>query len=1506
MQQSQQHTPFSLNMDKSKSALSPTEAFYLLNHERYVNIPKGTLSKTTPLPANYPACSMEQPVGENYAPNVYRSPITNEVYSWHYNSNGSHYILRTTNKGCEVVYFGPCIDLDPEPRYDITQWRAYLKVDRTCKNMGGKQLIWTIGKGSIYQLDVEASIATNSFTTNFFKRCPDECATVLMDVPQPCGCPQVEYIPRTDQDKGMSNHIVDIPFKFMYRHIYYDGRTSEWSDMTAPYYQDSKGCFDTNEGFPRCMAITIPIGNALVDKIEIAYNKGDNNWYSAEVIEKYKDYTKNTQQWYEREINPKLQELNFDEENCTFDYKFCNDKQCDAIDPATVTRVTNPIPRDAQGLIPIKEALGFYNYVAGSCPIDRKEIEKLELDLDCENADECVVEYATVTVRAIIHNFVKNRNQFIYRMQDGSEDDVNDQAMFGGLNNEGSSIGSTGGGFEHGNWYDQYFNGKVRNFIAYIEGTNIYGEMKQYTANNFFKNSGKLVGVIPNMDDDDTREKWDNFVENGSFFYQEVKLKVKKGTKGFIRLQGHHEEGYNPDTSTFVSGVMDIRQYGGDFFIGDKDDWTGREIYFTTCNGDVELNQCFVIRDNAGDDGFEKSSRPFHGYITDENNKPTEGIRVLTVSELVLGNGGEAYSGYTDFNGFYHGYRQVGDDTYPFALMGEKDCDNSSLEKSFKLLKMVNIALKSRTTPQGDFKILDSDVTGVTHWKDNFKLVVKVNVKDCNGNGVGGVRVALSGSKWRVTDSDGVARFEVRNYWTRNRSLRAVLIDHKGCFGSDCIDECNPCLPELIATAQQCFAADANGDLPEIELGTMILNTASSMLNRRGLKNGGRYPFGFVVQGNGRISSVCEVRYLDIPKAQEKGMVSYCDIKFNTNNQGEMRLPEWGECIKIVRGKNMNAYRLQWVIDKIDRTSNGRLKLTIQSLNDYNTSYNFKTNTKYTYKAGDRVEFIRNGDGKVFDIQTYGLLNYLTLSPFHDVDISGKEDADADYFNQLLIEDDGRLTDLQVGAIIELQNQRDCEEAPTYYQICATIPLVQKVAVDGGINGHGFIYTTPEVVEGVFETFDTYIVPRQIGTLPPANFEHHSPSDFWGDHLDDTGKGYVVNKYENEKRYGRNISLNVEGQYNYFGDFVKTFDAPEQGDIIAMSVVDGRIVLAIGENDNFLAQIADDLVRVGADGTIRALPAESIISDTQPKLKGRYGCSYESIGSVLFGDGWATWADVNNGCYVKHDYNQAVPVCEGKVQNWTRTRFQQFINHNSKQTSGLNKFRFSTGYNRVNSAIYLTMRTLRSQGIYNEKAPLLKDNDTIVYYPNQDDWGGFVSFTPEAYSTLDINDENGCAFVAFLHGIPYIHPIKSTKFNEFFGASVDRVVGISINAAPNKIKIANAIEIKSDKLWFVYDVQTDNPKFKSRIPPKRFTQNGNKFNAAFLFNENSRSGLFGNDMQAGEKPKGYYIAVTLVRDNTQGLKVNTIDSNKQTSFDELDAILSKFTTKEQSGFEQNL
>ena len=553
------HKPTKVNLDVDPKYLPNDAAHYLLNNERNVNS-DGTLGKNTPLASNELVCQMAAGIGQNYCVGAYRSELTNENYFFQYNTLGINFILRVNaDSTCQIVYQGACLPLSPNPENYIADWRVYMKYDAICAHRHKKQLVWVDGSDNpIGMLDVDASIATTNFTTAFFNNCPDPCAALQMCVPEICGEVNGNFIPLTPADKDLSNQFLDVGIQVRIQHVYYDQRASTWSDISTLFYQNSRGDLANTGGFPRCLSLKIPIGNPLVDKIRIAYSKNNGTtWYLSDTIEKYSAYTSQGQYWYERTL---LSLLNYDAATCTFDYIFCNDKECEVIDPKETNRVFNPMPRSPQSLIRIKDSLGFLNYIKGNCPLSEAETKKIQVQLECTNVITCPDEFVDITVRAIIHNNATNSNQYIYREGGGGNqnlpDDKTDKAFFGGMGQSPYS------GYKNSSAYNQSFEGEVRNFIVYIEGTDIAVEMKQKRAQaNFIgpvdygvSSSASTPSALPI-----------NFVPE--FCFQEAVVRVKKGSAGFIRIVDHKQlSGLNiaQNTSTLLFGTIPtLTSYNG-------------------------------------------------------------------------------------------------------------------------------------------------------------------------------------------------------------------------------------------------------------------------------------------------------------------------------------------------------------------------------------------------------------------------------------------------------------------------------------------------------------------------------------------------------------------------------------------------------------------------------------------------------------------------------------------------------------------------------------------------------------------------------------------------------------------------------------------------------------------------------------------------------------------------------------------------------------------------------
>jgi hypothetical protein len=234
-------------------------------------------------------------------------------------------------------------------------------------------------------------------------------------------------------------------------------------------------------------------------------------------------------------------------------------------------------------------------------------------------------------------------------------------------------------------------------------------------------------------------------------FYSQGEFVVKKGAKGFIQLCSHKATGLEDNTSTQVAGTInDMALYGNKPLPG----FNGSKywIYFDTCEGDVDLKETFIIADHATNNrSGSHSATAYSGYIRDSFGTGLEGVEVW-------GNG--YLRAIADHNGFYH-FSMYDDDLGSASIRVERSCGGAFQD----IAPAFVIANTTYGMTERNYDIKNAE------YNNGFYTNLEVRAVDCDGIGVGGVRIAVSGSKYRVTESDGIARFKIRNYSNRHRSL---------------------------------------------------------------------------------------------------------------------------------------------------------------------------------------------------------------------------------------------------------------------------------------------------------------------------------------------------------------------------------------------------------------------------------------------------------------------------------------------------------------------------------------------------------------------------------------------------------------------------------------------------------------------------------------------------------------------------------------------------------------
>lgn len=301
-------SPCFLNLDSSPALLKELETFFSKNltdkpNQKVSGLEGENAGLLTPLQATVPACieDLLPTNGINRCIGSFESTKSNENYYFNYNTAGNHGIYRISNDGCVQVYLGSCLNFQPEEKYAIAEHRVHLAVVSNEQSDERKFLIFTDGFNPIRFIDVETSIATNSFNATdfpywatFYPFC-DPCEYIELATRPPYDCPQAELIPFNSADANLPNKLVGETFQFRYRYILTDGRVTTFSPISELFYVPFSIC-NNAVGESRCIKLTLNAGSALVEKIQIAFRtcNGDasnpdtpTDWFLYDTIDKY-------------------------------------------------------------------------------------------------------------------------------------------------------------------------------------------------------------------------------------------------------------------------------------------------------------------------------------------------------------------------------------------------------------------------------------------------------------------------------------------------------------------------------------------------------------------------------------------------------------------------------------------------------------------------------------------------------------------------------------------------------------------------------------------------------------------------------------------------------------------------------------------------------------------------------------------------------------------------------------------------------------------------------------------------------------------------------------------------------------------------------------------------------------------------------------------------------------------------------------------------------------------
>lgn len=1288
-----------------------------------------------------------------------------------------------------------------------------------------KELVLVNKKIPNARIVVEDSIATDSFTTPFFtpkNSCCGDCNRIIkVGVPTPMADIKVVPILATPADEKVQNELLFKMFKFRFKDINGWGQVSEHGKISDPFFNNLSACSKDASGSPHCVWLETktpcPEIVRRIIEVQSCALKGDSGATDGAVLSEWKEYatidlydqSDPNLKWYEREYKTNNKEFEFFNDGKDIRFKFCNNRECKTI-PLDDIRDENPAPFTSGTVASLGK--GFI-YGDNDTDFDKlSEADKKGISFELVPAPaECEVKYSRIKVYAVIHNRPsEKKNQVIWQF--------NGVTGFGGYIGGAATLAifvpaATSLSNNSSGW-GQFFPDGVDGFRGVLAGTGYMAESKQklWTPTDLID-----IGVLGKS------EPINIFVESLMFGHsvvvQEFDFGLVPHGKYVFRICGHADTEDIERTSTYYLCTTSWNGYkaNGVPILGDYI----KEIYIDTTSGNdydsLVDDKVAVIADLSSPDGSRLTSLSGYLYEDKFNRQPIE------LAEIAVSHPTVVSSMFTDHNGFYFG-RSVWATNFYIDIYGYNRCTpNLLLAKTLVTNWSGGIGPKHRIEkPSFATDRFPNYVTDLCN-----RYIVSGTIKECGlTTGVAGVSIILGRTK--PVYSNAAGEFRVVAHFNRSRGSDLLIFS----IGTNCnILDCNCKSIKVAVTVIQPICGMPGCLQSIINIGNFNVKT----IVWRGFEHGSRVPIG--IQAHdwlGRHTDVQDMEdwTVEIPSEQDQGNSNYPRIKVNLPPVFSQRFIKEFKYLTFFFGKNIGYDDfIEWAADKIEfidtagkvnTASPSKIRVWYRSLNEFNSLRGFNTNTNWKVQStagnsmiGDIVEFIQNADGKYLAPGLFGNVQYA---------------KDGSYF---VVDYDQSLSVLKDGVKFKLKRPAACETTRPYYEYGFTINFCGKDGVPRDDNGNviteffldGFTtYMQPRLIPVVTDVIDVIVNPdfsttekvaqkKQVKVYP-FNFEHHSPSDTWGDHCFSGGRIGYKNPYEGRK-CNRNqllvtgvINSANDGVINYLHYFslADEFLIDEQGWGGIMAIIvrnDGQIML-ICETTTFSLAYNDDRARVTADGYIK-LPLNGRFSRPEKDDAWAFGCQAKDLNTIRRNGPLVMYMDSQKCALVIHNFSTAIDVSAG-AKSW--------LTEGIKLSNGNDDIYFHANFDNRGDKKYVLTRFNKKLNQYVNDAPEQnnKMNETLAFNLATKTWEQFLHTTPEYFGNM-YGEAKDTQFFSFKNGLAYSHHnaiTTDTKYLNYFGIQCNPYIGVVTNMESAKVKSYLYSEVYCfDQLFIIEKILTE-------------------------------------------------------------------------------------------------
>lgn len=1378
---------------------------------------------------------------------------------------------------------------------------------------------------------IEDSIATNSFTTPFFtplNPCCDDCDRIIrVGVPTPMADIKPVPIIATPDDAKIQNELLYKMFKFRFKDINAWGQVSEHGKISEPLFINLSNCSRDASASPHCawLETKTPCPEIVkrIVEVQACVLKGDTGTTDGALLSDWKEYatidlydqTDPNLNWYDRIYKTNNNEFEFFNNGKDIRFKFCNNRECKTI-PLSDIRDQNPAPITSGSVAAIGKGLIYGDNQNDYDKLSEKDKSGIKFEL--VPTVGCTVKYSRIKVYAVIHNSIRrtfgfnNNNGFVWFMQQPFTVQTN-RTGFGGMYDSTSAIVTAGVVMRDESitlpniGYGQRFPDGVKGFRGGLAGTGYQAESRQML---WTPNSLSLAGVLGYGANgfDDIAPFMFALHYGEKVVIQEFDLGLVPCGKNYFRIFGHADTDKIENTSTHTLCTTSWNAYkqSGTVNTGDYI----KEIYIDTSNGldydSLQDDKILVISDlsYAGGGDLLPRTSARTGYLYEDSN----GKQPIELAELssqpINGSGSYISSKFTDHNGYFFAAFDV-QNKYAVSLNGYNKCSANQLLGTTLFVEGIG-ALKEYVYAKDRFPDYVTDLCN--------RYIVSGTIKECGKNfGVAGINVVLGRTK--PVQTNALGEFKVVAHFNQARGSDLLIFS----VGASCnVLDCNCGAISVSFTVQQppCL----NCSLNIINVGSFNVKTVVT----KGFEHGSRVPIGIEAHDwLGRHTDIQDMEswFVDIPSEQQQGDATYPRIKVTLPLSFSSSFIRQFRYLTFFYAKNPSySDFLEWSADKVEfvdsagnvnSASPSKVKIWYRGLNEYNRLTGFKSNTNWQIldtdgnsKVGDIVEFIQNADGIYLPPGLFGNIQYA---------------KDGSYF---LVDYDKSLEDLKDGVRFKLKRPFSCEIPRPYYEEGFTINFCAKDGIPRDDNGN-------VIREFFLDGFTSYMQPRQIpvvtdvtdtitltdGTIQqkvsqnvqikvyPFNFEHHSPSDTWGDHCFSGGRVGFKNPYEGKKCDRNQLKLTGElnnandGAINYLHYFSLADDLliDEQGwgGINAIIIKNDGQILLICDTATFSIAYNDDRAIVTADGYVK-LPINQKFSKPEKDDSFAFGCQVKDLNTIRRNGPIVMYQDSQKCAIVVHDFSKATDISVG-IKSWLTKGIKM---------SNINKdvyFHACFDNRGDNKKYILTRFNKKINKFINEQIEesLDDDNETVYFDLAAKSWGQFLHFTPEYFGSM-YGEAKDTQFFSFKNGQAYSHHnavTPATKYLNYFGVQCFPVIGVVTNIESTQLKSYLWSEVYCwDQLFILEKIHTEMGQ-KSAVYEGAWEWGEGFWKAPYLCDTenidqsdtNSGATVINGDSLYGRWLKGTYIPV-----NKDGTKYDG-------RFFKLTAIISFVFAREKSG-----